>query len=231
MAFCAIAFCMPFLGQSATFVWSCDALNRLTNAAYSDGSRESYSYDQSGNRLLRVTLAATTNLDVSPPTMSSNIVTTAFSPSQWNVAWLRSVDYGGSGMGGYQILLNGSLFATTTKTNFILTGLMPSSSYCLAVVAFDHYNNFSTSSYTLCTNTAAFQPPFLYPLGFIGGRFQVGVTGGTPGPYNVMVSTQLPQFSFYTNMMLPQTGTNFKDSTNRNYDQRFFLLNWRTNSP
>jgi YD repeat-containing protein len=46
--------------RAATFTYSYDSLNRITNAAYSDGSSESYSYDPAGNRLSRITRATTT---------------------------------------------------------------------------------------------------------------------------------------------------------------------------
>jgi YD repeat-containing protein len=56
--------------NGATFEHSHDPLSRLTNAAYSDGSAESYAYDDAGNRLSRVTLAATTKVDNTPPSRS-----------------------------------------------------------------------------------------------------------------------------------------------------------------
>lgn len=212
------------------FTYTYDSLNRLTNIIYSDGSHESYSYDSSGNRLTRTTLAASTRLDATPPSIPTNLVLATSSPNQLSFVWDRAVDAGGSGMAGYQIYVNGLLVATTTSTNYLLTGLAPNSSYCISIAAVDHYNNVSTQSVSFCTNTAAVLIPLLFPLRFLGENFQIGFSGGTPGIYDILVSTQLPQWNVYTNLTLPTSSNIFIDPAT-GFSQRFYQLRWSTNTP
>jgi YD repeat-containing protein len=217
--------------SAATFTYSYDPLNRITNAAYSDGSRESYSYDPAGNRGSRVTLAATRQLDTIPPSIPTNLVSTAFIPSQLSIAWNRSFDTGGSGLAGYYIYVNGSWIATTTGTNFSLSGLSPSTQYCLTIAAFDHDGNISTQSMSLCFSTPLFQPPYLTSLGFSNGNFQIGVIGGTAGPYDVWGSSNLFSWQKETNVTLPLANGNFLPLNLRSNKQYFYRLGWRTNAP
>ena len=217
--------------SAATFTYSYDSLNRITNATYSDGSRESYSYDPSGNRRSRVTLAATSPLDVMPPSVPTNLFSTVFIPSQLSIAWNRAFDTGGSGMAGYYIYVNGPLVATTTGTNFSLSGLSPNSQYCLTVAAFDHDGNISPQSTPLCLTTPAFQAPDLIPFNFANGHLQIGVTGGTAGPYDVWGSSNLINWQQKTTVWLPLTNSYFTDPDSNALNPYFYRLGWRTNTP
>jgi YD repeat-containing protein len=228
--FCAL-FLPPAPVSSATFTYTYDPLNRLTNAAYSDGSSESYSYDPAGNRPSQVTLAATNLLDVTPPSVPTNLVSTTFTPSQLSIAWTRAFDTGGSGLAGYYIYVNGSWVATTTGTNFSLSGLSPGSQYCITVAAFDHDGNISSQSASSCFSTAAFQPPYLIPFGFANGRFQMGVTGGTAGPYDVWGSSNLSDWQKKTAVWLPLTNSPFTDPDSNVVSPYFYRLGWSTNTP
>lgn len=126
--------------KGAVFTYSYDPLNRLTNAAYSDGSRETYSHDDAGNRLSRTTLAATSSADVVPPSVPTNLTTVEFTPSQLRVSWNRSFDTGGSGLAGYYVYVNGASVASTTSTNVSLSGLLPDTQYCLSVPTLQREN-------------------------------------------------------------------------------------------
>ena len=215
--------------NAATFTYSYDPLNRITNAAYSDGSREGYSYDPAGNRSSRVMLAATSLLDTTPPSIPTNLVSTAFIPSQLSIAWTRAFDTGGSGLAGYYIYVNGSLATTITGTNFSLSGLSPNSQYCLTVAAFDHDNNISTRSLSLCLTTPVFQPPILN--GFLAaGQLHIGASGGTSGPYDVFGSSDLLNWSWETNVWLPLSNGYFVPPANV-LSPYFYRLSWRTNTP
>jgi len=74
-------------------------------------------------------------------------------PSQLSITWNRAFDTGGSGLAGYQVYVNGSLVATTTSTNYSLSGLSPSTQYCLTVAAVDHDGNISLVSQPICIIT------------------------------------------------------------------------------
>jgi len=146
----AIISCCDVSAATASTSYSYDSLNRLTNAVYSDGSGESYSYDPAGNKVSRITLAATNLLDTTPPTVPANLATNDFTPGQILLSWSRSYDTGGSGLSGYRVYVNGSLAADTTATSFLLTGLLFDTEYCLTVAAYDHYTNISAASQPFC---------------------------------------------------------------------------------
>ena len=217
--------------HAANFVYTYDSLNRLTNAAYSDGSLESYSYDSAGNRLSRITSAATIKVDVTSPSIPTNLVSLSFTPSQLRIGWDRPTDTGGSGLSGYSVFVNGVRVATTTSTNFLLTGLMPNSQYCLRVAAYDHSENVSTQSTMLCLMTPLFQPPLLTALGVTDGHFQIRIANGTPGPYEVLTSTNLTQWKASTNLVLPVAGNIFTDLASTHFNHLFYQLRWSTNAP
>ncbi len=155
------------VANAASLAYSYDPLNRLTNAAYSDGSRESYLLDPAGNRLSRITSAATIKVDTATPSVPTNVVSLAFTNSQLLIGWNRAFDTGGSALAGYQVFVNGSLTATTTSTNYLLTGLLPDTQYCLTVAAFDHSANISAASLPVCVTTPSWndtQPPLIVVL-------------------------------------------------------------------
>ena len=131
-----LALIVSIASKATTFTYSYDSLNRLTNAAYSDASSETYSYDPAGNRVSRVTLTATRLLDTTPPSIPSNLTTNEFTSGQILLNWSRSYDTGGSGLAGYRVFVNGGLVADTTATNFLLTGLLFDTEYCLTVAAY-----------------------------------------------------------------------------------------------
>ncbi|MEI6196638.1 MAG: hypothetical protein WCS42_20160 [Verrucomicrobiota bacterium] len=237
MLFCNIfgVVCVLFVTttlHAATFTYTYDALNRLTNSAYSDGAAEKYLYDPAGNRLSRITLAAASQLDVTPPSVPTNLVANNFTPSQLSIAWNHSYDIGGSGLAGYQIFVNSTFVATTASTNFLLTGLMPNTQYCLTIAAYDHSANVSVQSTQLCLATPVFQPPLLTSPGFLpNGYFQFGITGGTTGPYEVFVSTNLSVWQLWTNLILPIPGNTIDDPAASGFNTRFYQFRWSTNAP
>lgn len=135
-------------GKAASSTYSYDPVLRLTNSVYSDGSRESFSYDAAGNRLSRITIAATT-VDSQPPTTPSGVVVSTNTDGALVAHWSRSFDQR-SGLAGYALFLNGQLFSNTTTASTSLIGLTPNAAYCLTVSAFDHVGNYSQLSNPTC---------------------------------------------------------------------------------
>jgi YD repeat-containing protein len=218
--------------QAGQADYAYDPVNRVTNAAYADGSRESYSYDAAGNRIFRVTLAAAIKVDMVPPSVPTNLVSLDFSASQLRIGWNRAFDTGGSGLAGYAVYVNGSLWANTRSTNFLLTGIAPDTDYCLTVTAYDRSTNVSALSSPLCLRTPPFQAPLLtFPISLASRQFQFTITNGTPGPYEVLVSTNLTDWQMWTNLVLPIRGGLFIDPLPGEFSQRFYRLRWSTNGP
>jgi hypothetical protein len=148
-----------------------------------------------------------------------------------SIAWNRAFDSGGSGLAGYKVYVNGGLVATTSGTNFSLDGLSPSSQYCLAVAAFDRAGNVSAQSTALCLTTPVFQPPYLNSFGLVNGHFQLGVSGGTVGPYNVWGSSNLVNWEQRANVWLPLTNSYFTDPQSNVLSPYFYRFGWSTNAP
>jgi YD repeat-containing protein len=221
---------ISFLAQTASFTYSYDSLNRLTNATYSDGGKESYSYDLAGNRISELTEAATVKVDITTPSTPTNLVQAAFVPSELTVSWNRAFDTGGSGLAGYEVFANGILVATTTKTNFSLTGLSLNTQYCVAVAAMDHAGNLSQESSLLCLTTPVFEAPYLNPYGISKGQLQIGVTGGTPGPYDVWGSSNLLNWQKIGAVKLPLTNSYFTAPDSIFVSPHFYRFGWSTNS-
>lgn len=215
--------------HAATAIYSFDTLNRLTAAVYSDGSSEAFTYDPAGNRLSRITRAATTNVDITPPSVPAGLVTNDFSPSQVSISWDPAVDTGGSGLAGYEVFLNGTIIATSSVPSFVLTGLVPDTQYCLRVAAFDHSGNVSSQTTNVCVTTPVFQPPLLRSLFYNHGVFWFEVDGGTPGPYDLIESTNLIDWEWNQTVLAP--GVLIGAPTVASPSQRFYRLRWSTNAP
>ena len=212
----------------ATFVYSYDALHRLTNAAYSDGSHELYTYDSVGNRLSWATSTATANVDGVAPSIPINLQVTSFTPSKLSIDWNGSIDTGGSGLAGYAVFANNIEIATTTQTNYTLLGLLPNTQYCLSVAAFDRAANLSLPSTNLCQCTPIFQTPILTTTA-TNGEIQIEIVNGTPGPYDLFASSNLFQWNFYTNIFVPDEGSLLILPIGPT-SQQFYQFRWSTNA-
>jgi hypothetical protein len=136
---------LAFNATGSDWTYAYDVLNRLTNAGYS-GSRESYSYDPAGNRLSRITLAATIFADSTSPSTPTNVVSITVTQNQVSFGWNRSYDTGGSGLAGYFIYVNGVLYTNTSGTNIVLSSLAANTPYLITIVASDRAGNTSAQS-------------------------------------------------------------------------------------
>jgi fibronectin type 3 domain-containing protein len=86
---------------------------------------------------------ATTLADTAAPSAPSGLTATRVSSSQVNLAWAGSTDTGGSGLAGYKIYRNGSLYTTTTATTY---SDPTATDYTYTIVAYDNAGNSSSPS-------------------------------------------------------------------------------------
>jgi len=121
--------------------------------------------------------------DTTPPTIPANLTATPVSSSQINLSWDASVDLGGSGLAGYHVYQDGVHAVATADTSISITGLVPSTSYCFSVAAYDNAGNSSPESAQTCANTAV--PSCNYVLS--ASSASVSAAGGS-GSVNVTAS-------------------------------------------
>ena len=93
-------------------------------------------------------------LDTTAPTVPQNLVATAISPTQVNLAWSASTDSGGAGLAGYRVLRGGAQIASTVATNYSDTGLTASTAYTYTVRAYDNATPANTSADSAPANIA-----------------------------------------------------------------------------
>ncbi|WP_454044316.1 glycoside hydrolase family 9 protein [Cellulosimicrobium sp. Marseille-Q8652] len=91
--------------------------------------------------------------DVTPPTTPGTPVVRDVTAAGATVAWSASTD-AGSGVAGYDVLLEGERVATVTGTSHTLTGLDPETTYRVSVVATDRAGNASAPSAATSFTTA-----------------------------------------------------------------------------
>lgn len=127
-------------------------------------------FDAAGNNSIQssaVTATTQAVVDTVPPTVPTNLVATAVSSSQINLAWSPSTD--NVGVSGYKIFRNGVQISTSIVTSYSDTGLSPSTSYSYTVSAFDAAGNNSdpSSPATATTLTAPDTTPPSVPTGLV----------------------------------------------------------------
>jgi len=85
--------------------------------------------------------------------MVTALMATENSSSEVTLRWNSSTDTGGPGLAGYQVYRNGTLVETTTQTEFVDTSVVPSTSYCYTIVAYDVGGNDASPSAEACITT------------------------------------------------------------------------------
>jgi chitodextrinase len=112
--------------------------------------------------------------DTSPPTAPSGLTSTP-TAAQIQLAWSASRD--NVGVTGYTVYLNGAQVNTTADTSYTYAGLACSTTYTLAVDAYDAAGNHSTqSSVTTPTAACPASAPAITALPSVSGTAQVGQT-------------------------------------------------------
>lgn len=97
--------------------------------------------------------ASTAAVDVTAPTIPSQLATTSVSSSQIALSWTASTD--SVGVTGYRVYLNGTSLTTTTSTAYTHSGLSSETIYRYTVSAFDAAGNASGQSSQLSVQTLA----------------------------------------------------------------------------
>jgi hypothetical protein len=207
-----------------------DGLGRLTNAAYSDDSRESYSHDYAGNRLTRITLAPTVQSDTVRPSVPPNFTTEEISPTELRLSWNRAFDTGGSGLAGYFVYLNGVMVVNTSATNCILTGLLANTPYSITIAAYDRAANISDPGIPI--EFFHLGPPSLRDPGLTNGILGFTLHGAIGSNYVVQASSNLVDWeSISTDITLASSTLPVSDPDATNHTQRFYRALQSTNEP
>lgn len=90
--------------------------------------------------------------DTEAPTAPTNLVATTITSNSIDLNWDASSD--NVGVQSYVVFKDGTIEATTSDTNYSVTGLTPVTNYCFTVVAKDAMNNSSPESDELCQTTS-----------------------------------------------------------------------------
>jgi len=122
--------------------------------------------DAVGNVSANSNTITVTTPDTQAPGAPGNINITNLSPTSFNLTWSASTD--NVGVTGYDVYIGGIKFnaSLVTTTSFSATGLTPSTTYAIYVVARDAANN-TTNSSTMSVTTPA--PPDTTPPSAPGG--------------------------------------------------------------
>jgi acid phosphatase type 7 len=117
-------------------------------------------YDAAGNRSAQTAVVAATAActDSVAPTTPTNLKATGATASSVSFSWAGSSD--NVGVAGYGVYRSGTRAATTTATNYTLTGLSCGTSYSIGVDAYDAAGNRSPqATLTITTSSCDTTPP------------------------------------------------------------------------
>lgn len=138
--------------------------------------------------------------DYQAPTAPTGLNASNMQQTGFTLNWTASTD--NVGIFEYNIYRNGVQIATSNKTNAVITGLMPATTYAFTVKARDVAGNFSASSAVLNVTTTDAEPPTpptglstsnltetSFTLSWTASTDNVGVTGYDVYRNGVMVTT------------------------------------------
>ena len=95
----------------------------------------------------------TGNNDTQAPTTPTNLVTSNTTQTTVDLAWTASTD--DTAVAGYSVFSGSTQVATTSNTNFTVTGLMAGTSYSFSVKAYDAAANVSSNSNLIAITTTS----------------------------------------------------------------------------
>lgn len=147
------------------------AWNALDPVSPAEIARNNASYTYQGNRNPYIDnpsfvdqVWGTPVIDTQAPTAPTNLATNSPTSNSISLSWIASTD--NVGVIGYNVYVNGTLYATVSGTTATVSGLAPSTTYNFYVIAKDAAGNLSPQS-----NTAA-------------GTTTTGPVGGSCGTEN-----------------------------------------------
>lgn len=110
--------------------------------------------------------------DVSAPTTPTGLAATPIATDRIDLRWNAASD-AGNGLAGYRVFRDGLPVATTTATQYAMTGLTASTAYSFAVAAFDRAtpSNSSATSPAVPATTLATTAPFALRINAAGPAY------------------------------------------------------------
>jgi chitodextrinase len=135
-------------------------------------------YDKAANGSVAsdpITVKTATPPDTTPPSVPTNLHSTATTTTSVSLTWDASTDNtGGSGLAGYHLYRNGTLIASPSGTTYVDTGLTSGTSYTYTVSAYDNAANGSVASSAVTVKTAI--PPDTTPPSVPAGLTTIATT-------------------------------------------------------
>lgn len=114
--------------------------------------------DAAGNSSLESNIISVKVLDIIPPTVPADLITSSSTTTSVNLSWTASSD--SEGVAGYDIYQGGNLLiATTTTTSCSVTGLKATNFYSFSVKAKDAAGNASNATIPIVCETLDAVPP------------------------------------------------------------------------
>lgn len=93
--------------------------------------------------------------DLTPPTVPTNLATSAITAFSISLSWSPAADAGGSGLAGYTVFRNDTKVADVGSSSYTDSGLSPATPYVYKVRARDAAGNVSNFTANLSTSTVA----------------------------------------------------------------------------
>ncbi|MEP4534129.1 MAG: M4 family metallopeptidase [Cyclobacteriaceae bacterium] len=115
--------------------------------------------------------------DTQAPTTPTGLASSNVTTSSFDVSWSASTD--NVGVTGYNVYLDGSFVSSTTGTSYAFSGLAASTSYTIAVEAFDASNNTSGQATTSVTTSTGGSGSDVLVTGFFETGWDGWIDGGS----------------------------------------------------
>lgn len=121
-------------------------------------------------------------VDTTPPSIPAGVTASNLTPTGFTLSWSASSD--DVGVSGYEVQVDGAVYATTSGTTVVVSGRTAATSYAVRVRAQDTAGNYSPlSSAVTVTTPAPPAPPTPTPQTLF--TTQVPAAGYADGPYTL----------------------------------------------